>query len=300
MVCQGRRGTWGRAQWVVAAALIACKPTISTVHVRVTHEGGASSANESGDAATRKSIEKNCLGGAPVLELDFGETSLIGRSGYAVGHSNDLKIPLWVCEQVSKADLRNTCPRKDSFKADKSLPVAARAANKDYLRSGFDRGHMAPAENFSHSCAAMSDSFYLSNMAPQIGRGFNQHVWAWLEARVRAWVVDYEGAWLVTGPIFHEDDDGLYCASTIGQGQVGVPAAFYKAVVVQVDGEYLAVGFILDNEAHAMKLADHGDFSQYAVSIDEIEERTGIDLFADLPSNVQTTMESASPSSWSW
>lgn len=273
---------------------------MSTQHVRVTHDGTTPSVVEAGDAATKKSIEKNCLMGPPVLELDFGTTSLLGRSGYALGHSTDLKIPLWVCERVTKADLKKNCNRTKGFKTDKALAEPARSTNKDYAGTKFDRGHMAPAADFSHSCTEMTESFFFSNMAPQVGVGFNQHVWAYLEDRVREWVVEYDGAWVVTGPVFLEDDEGLYCAKTIGEGEVGVPAAFYKAVVVEDEGEYKAIGFILDNKPYSTKLVDHGDFSRYAVSIDEIEERTGIDLFAELPSNVQTAMEAAAPDQWAW
>lgn len=290
---------YARVVVAVLPLLVACKPVISTKHVRVTHDASPP-APEADSAAATKAIAKNCLMGAPVLELDFGTTARIGRPGYAVGHSTDLKIPLWVCERVTRADLKKNCNRTKGFKTDKLLPADARATNKDYTNSGFDRGHMAPAADFSHSCTEMTESFFFSNMAPQVGAGFNQHVWAYLEGRVRDWVVEYDGAWVVTGPVFLEDDEGLYCASTIGEGGVGVPAAFYKAVVVEDEGEYRAVGFILENKKYSKTLADHGDFSEYAVSIDEIEARTGIDLFSELPSNVQSELEAAPPSEWAW
>ena len=269
-------------------------------HVRVTQPGDAPSAPESDDIELEASIEDNCLMGAPVLRYNFGDTTTIGRTGYALGHSNGLKIPLWVCEHVTSEELDDGCTRKDWFKPDPKVPKGSRATKADYLRSGFDRGHMAPSEDFSSSCDEMRDSFYLSNMAPQVGAGFNQHVWAYLEAATRGWVETYGEAWIVTGPVFLEDGEGLYCAETIGGGDVGVPAAFFKAIVVEDDDGPKALGFILDNKKYSTRRDDHGDFSDYAKTIDEIEARTGIDLFSAFPSHVEGRLESTDPEPGAW
>ena len=283
---------------VCVLAVAGCK--VRGPSVRATQPGDGPSAPESDDPEVKASIAENCLKGAPVLELNFGETTTVGRPGYALGHSNALKIPLWVCEHVTKADLTENCHRGDWFKADPKVPTNGRAQKSDYKRSGFDRGHMAASDDFQHSCDEMKESFFLSNMSPQVGSGMNQHVWKYLEQQVRAWVVKYDEAWVVTGPVFLEDSEGLYVDSTIGAGEVGVPAAFYKLVVVKEADKYSALGFILENRKYPTKRADHGDFSAFATTVDDVEERTGIDFFPEFPSNIEGALESATPNPGAW
>jgi endonuclease G len=287
-------------RWIVCVVLLAGCRQHGIEHVRVTKPGDAPAMPESDDIEVAAAIDANCLMGAPVLRYNFGETTVVGRTGYALTHSNDLKIPLWVCEHVTADELEDGCTRGDWFRSDPQIPIRGRAKKSDYLRSGYDRGHMAPSEDFSASCDEMRDSFYLSNMAPQIGAGFNQHVWSYLEARTRGWVETYGEAWIVTGPVFVEDDEGLYCTATIGAGEVGVPAAFFKAVVVEDNGEHKALGFILENKRYSTKQADHADFSDYATTIDDVEARTGLDLFPGLPSNVEGRIEAAPPRPGEW
>lgn len=54
------------------------------------------------------------------------------------------------------------------------MPDLYKAKLSDYLRSGYDRGHMAPAADCKYSQNAMDETFYLSNIAPQVGDGFNR------------------------------------------------------------------------------------------------------------------------------
>src|ERR1044071_5714437 len=63
------------------------------------------------------------------------------------------------------------------------LPVA-RADPKDYSGSGFDQGHIAPANDMKRSKAVMDECFLLSNICPQIGVGFDRQIWRSLEAAI--------------------------------------------------------------------------------------------------------------------
>ena len=110
------------------------------------------------------------------------------REGYALAHDARLKIPAWVQYELRPQDLNGPADRSDDYRADTSIPFGQRAETADYSGSGLDQGHMAPAEDMNRSDRVMSDSFLLSNMAPQVGIGFNRHIWAQLEAAVRGWV----------------------------------------------------------------------------------------------------------------
>lgn len=92
-------------------------------------------------------IDNNCPFGYPRIDpaADWGPTRFVIREGYVLEHSSELKIPIWVCEGIVRAQLEGNVPRKDVFAADPLLPPGERAEPSDYKKSGYDRGHMAPA-----------------------------------------------------------------------------------------------------------------------------------------------------------
>ena len=74
---------------------------------------------------------------------------------------------------------------KSEFREDTSIHPYFRSKNTDYKYSGFDRGHIAAAGNHQSHQTLMDETFLLSNMAPQVGRGFNRDKWEHLERYVR-------------------------------------------------------------------------------------------------------------------
>ena len=148
------------------------------------------------------------------------------------------------------------------------------------IGSGYDRGHMAPAADFKWSAEAMSDTFYLSNMCPQ-EPSFNRGIWADLEAVVRTMAYDNGEVHVVTGPVL---TDGPY--ETIGKNEVAIPKQFYKVVLDYTDPDIKAIGFVLSNEGSDKAL------QSYAMSVDEVEEITGIDFYPSLPDDQEEAIES--------
>lgn len=216
------------------------------------------------------------------------------REGYVLAQDARLKIPLWVQYELSPNDLHGLADRTDDFRPDTSIPFGCRAELGDYSSSGFDRGHMAPAEDMDRSRSVMSDSFLLSNMGPQVGIGFNRHIWAYLEAAVRGWVEQRGTLTIITGPVFAVDD-GQVSYKVIGKNHVAVPTHFYKIVVDAKDlSNVEALAFMLPNE----KLSGR-HYSEFPTTIDEIEKATGLNFLAALPANVQDAVESQiAPSIW--
>jgi endonuclease G, mitochondrial len=103
--------------------------------------------------------------------LRFGtpacDGTILDKQVFVICHSATLKIPLWVGYMLTANDLNGPAPRVNSFRRDTELPANERSELGDYAGSGYDRGHMAPAEDFDRSKQAMRTSFLLSNMAPQ-------------------------------------------------------------------------------------------------------------------------------------
>ena len=149
----------------------------------------------------------------------------------------------------------------------------------DYRKSGYDRGHMAPAADFRWSEEAMSDTFYLSNMSPQ-DPSFNRGIWADLEAAVRVMAYENNAVYVVTGPVL---TDGPY--ETIGENEVAVPNEYYKVVLDYEEPEVKAIGFILPNEGSSKSL------ESFATTVNEVEEKTGIDFFPSLPDDQEEMIE---------
>jgi len=77
-----------------------------------------------------------------------------------------------------------------------------RSTNEDYFKSGFDRGHLAAAGNHKAHQRLCEETFKLSNMAPQVGVGFNRHSWNRLEKHVRRLTKVYNNVYVCTGPLY--------------------------------------------------------------------------------------------------
>ena len=210
---------------------------------------------------------------------------LLCRVGYALSFNTDHKVADWVAYHLTREKMLGTVPRSDNFRPDPDLAPATRSELADYRGSGFDRGHLAPAAAMKWDARAMSDSFLLSNMAPQVGAGFNRGIWRVLEAKVRHWTTDRGELYVVTGPIYASDE-----LMQIGPNQVSVPTHFYKVIFDPIRVE--AIAFILPNERRPSTL-----LPTFIESIDRVEAQTGLDFLPELEDSVENLIEARVQSS---
>lgn len=253
-------------------------------------------------------IEDNCGPfGTPKADpqWDFGPTEMVIREGYVLQHLALDKIPLWVCEHATPEEVRTDpgVKRRDKFAPDPQLQGKPRAELADYKRSGFDRGHQAPAGDQNSSQQLKDDTFFLSNMVPQVPAN-NQQIWADLEHRVRGWVESglVSSAFIVTGSFFYdprEEDpataDGLIEYRQIGPGDVSVPTHLYKIVFAQgPDEQWKAVAFVAENRAYKKPF----DFAALIEPIDWLEERTGLDFLPGLDPIQEQQLEAQPGTLW--
>ena len=209
------------------------------------------------------------------------------RGGYVLAQDARLKIPLWVQYELGPNELQGPASRTDDFQPDTSIPFGYRAELEDYSGSGFDRGHMAPAGDMKRSWRVMSESFLLSNMAPQVGIGFNRHIWKNLEDAIRGWVEQRGTLTIITGPVFAVEGDHV-SHKVIGENHVAVPTHFYKIIVDANSPNRLeALAFIIANQSLSGR-----HYSEFLTTIDEIEKATGLDFLSALPTDVQDRLES--------
>jgi endonuclease G len=227
-------------------------------------------------AQTVVGCEQHVRYGAP-----SDEEIILCRLGYALSYDTEHKVADWVAYHLDRDKVRGQHPRKDNFQPDQDVPVGARSEPKDYKGSGFDRGHMVPAAAMKWSPQAMSESFLLTNMAPQVGNGFNRHIWARLERHVREWASERGDLYVVTGPVY---DPGPL--KKIGDNKISVPSHFYKVIFDPTRVE--AIAFTLPN-----KSTPTSELPSFINTVDEVETKTGLDFLSELSDQVETLVESA-------
>lgn len=206
-------------------------------------------------------------------------------TGFELCYRESYEGAEWVAYHLTADETKAVTNRTDDFRADTKISTGS-ATPDDYRGSGYDRGHLAPAADMEWSIDACRDSFLMSNMSPQAGP-FNRGLWKTLEEKVRDWARIFGEVWIVTGPVFEKDASSY---KTIGKNKVAVPEYYYKVLVTNADSrdDYnstIAIGFILPNDRL------DGSIWDYACSIDEVEERTGLDFFSILPDAVEEKLE---------
>ena len=209
--------------------------------------------------------------------LPASRGELVRHTYYVLSYDSVHKQADWVYYVPLIAEEGAKAERTNNFRED-PLVSSGSASPSDYTKSGYDRGHLCPAGDMTQSEEAMSETFYMSNMSPQVP-AFNRGIWKSLEEQVRKWGVR-EQIYVVTGPVF-TDNKG-----TIGKNRVTVPGYYYK--VVYSPSRQQMIGFILPNEKVRKKLTD------YVVSVDSVENFTGLDFFPQLPDSLENRLEERS------
>jgi endonuclease G len=212
------------------------------------------------------------------LELPkyVADDTIIKHRGYTLSYNSKYKQANWVAYLLTKDETVKRFERGEFFASDPM--ILGTDFSIDYQKSGYDRGHLAPAADMGYSMETMVQSFFYSNMSPQLPR-FNRGVWKKLEMQVRNWAVEYDSLYVVTGPIFDS------VMPTIGPHRVAVPKAYYKVLLQKRNGEWFGIGFVLPNSNAKV------DFKIFATSIDKVEELTGIDFFWRLDNSIEECIE---------
>ena len=206
---------------------------------------------------------------------------VIDREGYALGYSTRNSQPLWVTYRLTDFEVTNrVCKRFGFFLADPTVKehFYVGASPEDYFRTGYDRGHMAPAADMHWSTNAMLESFYMANISPQTAF-LNRNTWAMAEAFARECAVKEGSVFIVTGPICTNDNP-----KTIGIGNVVVPDAFYKVIYDETPPEKM-MAFVMPNAVPSLNMW------LYATNVAYVEEITGYQFFPNLSTNLQQELK---------
>lgn len=240
---------------------------------------------------TQKSDEQKTPALEEMMELPaFDATQhIIVHKAYVVNYNSDNYIPNWVAYELTYAETYGDIKRKTNFNADPELSADEAAQWWDYRRSGYDRGHMAPAGDMKWDDVAMTESFYLTNVCPQ-DSALNHGLWNDLENKARKWARRDSCLYIVCGPVFYSNQTVQHIGT---ERHIAVPHGFFKVFLRQHKGEWQAIGFLFKNEQERNELRDH------AVSVDEIEKLTGYDFFHLLDDETENRIEAdLNPDLW--
>jgi endonuclease G len=218
-------------------------------------------------SATAQQITRpieHCLAQLP-LGMPQGNPGLrmICRQAYLTAVDLGARIPAWVAYSINSESAVGCELRHGRFAPDLSLPVNSRAEPRDYARSGYDMGHLAPAADMAWDANVQAESFIMTNIAPQTPN-LNRGAWKLLETHVRAWGLDGRRLSVYIGGIWNKD------SVRIGRG-VTVPDQFFKVIADLDTGEHL--GFVMPNAAKVPT-----DLKSHLISVDEIEKRAGLKI----------------------
>lgn len=199
----------------------------------------------------------------------------------------------WVAHIILPDIVNGKEGRTDDFRKD-TLVKTETAYDDDYFLKikqpdgkikydgfGYDRGHLAPSADFRWSKKALSESYYYSNMSPQLPE-FNRQKWADLEGIFREYITSHTETqlYVVTGPILYDTLPKL----ERGKNKVTIPEFYYKVALDLINNK--AIGFIMPNKKIEYPTAS------YAVPINDVEKITGINFFYQLNDSLEEALES--------
>lgn len=213
------------------------------------------------------------------------------RVNFAVEWDCDKKSQRWSCYQMHSGYSGQYSRVVDGYLEDTRIDAADRW-DRDYIYgSGFQHGHICPNADRKYSYDANYQTFYMTNMQPQYGNfngysGSNEGLWLRLENKVRDWTPKNvnDTLYVCKGGTIDEESQIL----TRIQGKMIVPKYFFMALLLKSSFGYRAIGFYME---HKNEWATNDDLADYAVSIDELEDLTGIDFFCNLPDDTEEHVE---------
>ena len=275
-----QKGSPRKASVITLAALAILGTGYYFLPDRTSSDGGSAEASDPAEVMARLEIP---------YRFDDNAGNIVEHMGYTLSYNSELRVPNWVAYELLESEANSSYrPREDSFEPD-PLIKGRQAYDRDYVGSGYDRGHMVPSGDMKWSSQAMKESFYLSNTCPQ-NHNLNAGAWNDLEQQVRREARYYGRVWVVCGPLFESNSP-----RHVGENHVAVPDCFFKALLARKkDGSYAAIGFVFPNSSCLRNL------SLYCMTVDELEEKVGMDLFFNLDPEVQDQVEAVSDPYGDW
>lgn len=221
---------------------------------------------------------------------------------YAYAYDIERFHSRWVAFRFDGNTRPRLVGRKDysirpKYPIDPKLPQRYALAS-DLTFNGYDHGHLCASADRLYSREANDQTFYMSNMSPQIGK-FNQEYWTAFENHVQDLGRDSGFAdtlYVVKGGTITEEKGLL---GYLSSAHVPIPKYYYMALLKVKNGVYTGIGFLVEHKNYGVK-GNKAHVRSHAVSIKALEAATGLNFFHNLDDKVESVVESAAPTASSW
>jgi len=212
---------------------------------------------------------------------------IVSHTYYTLSYSEDHEQAEWVYYVLNSNQLNSSSERKNNFRPDNKVKTSS-AQLYDYKGSGYDRGHLAPATDMKYNTISMSESFFMSNMSPQ-SPSFNRGIWKKIEKQFRDWSYKYGELVIITGPVLKGENYG-----SIGYNKVTIPKWYYK-VAIDPSNYERNLAILIENKGSSASI------KSFVVTIDYLEEFSGLDFFHNLSDEIEESFESSIHTNlWDW
>jgi endonuclease G len=210
----------------------------------------------------------------------------IAHTLYTLSYSEPYELPSWIAYKLTPEQAKATGTFRDKYIAD-PLVTTGSAVPKDYKDAPYIMAQLVPVEDMFSSPQAVEESFMMTNIVPQ-KPAFNRFIWKVNGQLVREWAKEGNTLYILTGPVL--TDVPFF---TFGDNKVSTPTRYYK-VVLDVNGKR-AIGFLFRSNTA------NGVAKSFAVSVDEVENATGLDFYPSLPDDIENEVEKSTDfSKWNF
>lgn len=235
---------------------------------------------------------------------------------YALEWDNTKRHANWVAFTFDTTTSADNVKRTDAWSVDPKLPAEMQVQESDHKNDGFDKGHLCASEDRVYLKEANEQTFYYSNMSPQLN-DFNDVFWGKLEARVQTWgrsTADgvYDKVYVTKGGTLNKLLKN-FKGTTVNGGTpttdangftihgLACPEYYFMAVLSQKDDVFHAIAFLVPHKEGMTRNPSSDELKEYVVSVDKLEEETGIDFFCNLPDVLENEVEAAyNLNDWAW
>ncbi|MEM6272977.1 MAG: DNA/RNA non-specific endonuclease [Bacteroidota bacterium] len=217
----------------------------------------------------------------PFAPAPVADHPVINHSQYSFSYNEAHEQADWVTYLLTEAEVNAPSQRHNRFYEDDQVRSKS-ASPADYANSGFDRGHLSPSADNYITTQANRESFFMSNISPQLPDFNRTGAWPKLEKWVRKQAEQLDSIYVVTGPVFRNS------LGTIGENEVTIPGYFYKALLrFDEEGRPHTIAFLVPH------LDSDAELKQCILPVNSLESITGIDFFPFLDDSVENQVESS-------
>ncbi|OEK08632.1 endonuclease [Flavivirga aquatica] len=256
---------------------------------------GATGGGDSGGDSGNPSRDSNITFGNPSNAGTSSSNYYLSRPDYSLSYNNSRGTANWVSWHLSSAWIGSTV-RCDCFRSDTALPNSFfKPSSNNYTGSGFDRGHLCPSGDRTYASGSNSNTFYVSNIAPQSPDN-NQKSWNSFENYLRSLTSRGNEIHIIAGVAGSGGTGRNGFASTISSGRITVPSSFWKVALILPNGTNdinrvtTSTRVIAINVPNSQNISR--DWTSFRTSVNAIESLTGYDLLENIPNSIESVLES--------